>query len=63
MTSLSFIITYFCDGIENFWEDVHEHVRSNTNVRYIGSQLERTPSTGRLHWQAFVKLCNKERGS
>lgn len=59
--NIAYILTYFCDGIELFWKDVHEFLGKHPNVRYIGSQLERTPTTGRFHWQAFVKLVNKER--
>lgn len=65
MTSQSYIITFFRNDIEDTWRDVHQHLWNLNVFEYIGSQLERSPDTQRLHWQAFAKFKrdNKQRVS
>lgn len=64
MTSLSYILTVFGDDLDqNRWKVLQEIAIATGNVKYICSQLERCPNTNRLHWQAFIKLFNKQRGS
>lgn len=57
MTSQSYIITFHSDNlINNGWQAYHDLLWDTGKFLYIGSQLERAPQTGRLHWQAFVKF-------
>lgn len=62
--SISYILTLFDESLINSaWEVCHENLKKTNNWVFICSQLERCPTTGRLHWQAFVKLAKKQRGS
>lgn len=64
MGSLSYILTLFADDLDNNrWKVLHELAVDSGNVKYICSQLEKCPNTNRLHWQCFIKLFNKQRGS
>lgn len=65
MTShVCYILTLFADDLtDNRWVNIHEVAIATNNIHYICSQLEKCPTTGRPHWQAFVKLKNKQRGS
>lgn len=65
MTSQSYILTLFDEGIENKWERLHDDIFDSGKVLYIGSQLEKSPLNGKLHWQAFCKFHreSKQRGT
>lgn len=57
--SLSFIITLYQDNLNNEWKNVHQQLWDTGLCKYLGSQLEACPTTGRPHWQAFVKFISK----
>lgn len=62
--NICYILTLFADDLTNDrWKALHEVALATNNIKYICSQLERCPTTNRPHWQAFVKLKNKQRGS
>lgn len=65
MTSQSYILTLFDAQIDQKWEQLHDAMWDSGKILYIGSQLERCPKSGNLHWQAFVKFDrqNKQRGT
>ena len=66
MTSQSYILTLFEDHLENgAWQAFHDAIFQDGKVAYIGSQLERCPNSGRVHWQAFVHFHrqSKQRGT
>lgn len=57
--SQSYILTFFAPDnllINGGWQAYHLALWGKGMFLYIGSQLERSPSTNRLHWQAFVKF-------
>lgn len=58
-TSQSYILTYYRpenELINGGWHEIHRHLWQKGCFLYIGSQLERCPTTNKLHWQAFVKF-------
>lgn len=57
--SLSYIITLYQDDLQQSWRKVHEDLWNTGLCKYLGSQLEQCPTTGRYHWQAFVKFISK----
>lgn len=59
--SVSWIITLFPNVTEENWETIHASLWDSGKLKYLGSQLERCPGTGRLHWQAFAKFTSKHR--
>lgn len=65
MTHQTYIITLFDAQIDQKWERLHDEMWDSGKMVYIGSQLERCPESGRLHWQAFVKFHRqtKQRGT
>lgn len=58
--SLSYIITLYQDNLENEWKSVHQKLWDRGLAKYLGSQLERCPTTNRFHWQAFIKFISKK---
>lgn len=53
----SYILTFYAPNLDqNRWRVHHDALWNTGKFLYIGSQLERCPQTGRLHWQAFVKF-------
>lgn len=65
MSRQSYILTLYLPNIERDWEQVHDDLWATGRILYVGSQLERCPTTQRLHWQAFVKFNaqSKQRGT
>lgn len=64
--SQSYILTYFSENLLNgAWQEIHKAIWEDAKALYIGSQLERCPNTGRVHWQAFIKFHrqSKQRGT
>lgn len=64
--SSSYILTLFDDNLINgVWESLHDTIFEDGKAVYLGSQLERCPTTKRIHWQAFIKFHrqSKQRGS
>lgn len=51
------------DYTNGYWKRFHEELVDSGNVKYLNSQLERCPVSKKLHWQAFVKLISKQRGT
>nr|WAE42746.1 MAG: replication associated protein [Cressdnaviricota sp.] len=47
----------------SLWKNLLEEVSRDPRVRYIGGQLERCPSTGRLHIQSYIQLNRSLRGT
>lgn len=66
MTSQSYILTLFKPDLDGYrWEKIHEAIWEDGKAIYLGSQLEKCPQSGRLHWQAFIKFASqtKQRGT
>lgn len=65
MTHQSYILTLFNEQVDQIWEQLHDDIYNTGKVLYIGSQLEKCPESGRIHWQAFCKFHrqSKQRGS
>lgn len=66
MTSQSYILTLFDNDLDqNRWQAFHDAIWEDGKAVYIGSQLEKCPETGRIHWQAFIKFNRqtKQRGT
>lgn len=65
MTSASYILTLYDNQIQQNWSKLHDDMFESGKILYLGSQLEKCPNTGRLHWQAFCKFHReaKQRGT
>lgn len=60
----SYILTLFSEELVNgAWQELHNKLWGTTKCVYMCSQLEKCPETGRLHWQAFVKFKDGQRGT
>lgn len=65
--SKSYILTLFLDNIENSWKErlqaLHSLLSTKRQLVFLQGQLEKCPTTQRLHLQAFVKTVSQHLGT